>query len=351
MFPQISIVVPIYKTEKFLNRCVESLVQQTLRDIEIVLVDDGSPDNCPQMCDKWAVQDSRITVIHKQNGGVQTAIIAGVQAAKAKHIGFVDSDDWVAPVMFENLNKAMIRHQADCVRCGIRFVNCSGQDMLMQSDTEIICNADEIEQAILTPFWEEYMDHFQFWSNSRCDKLYQKELLLKILSTLHPKLAMGEDVEMNLRYLPLCNKIVTLKGCADYYYYANPTSMTRGFSDKLLSSNELFLEVLRTVAQEQKREGKALEKFSDRLYFMAMHQVFTADGATLAQRSEAICEILSRMKNRDIIMQTVDKSNFAVYRGMQLIKKSRVKTAVYVYAALVQAMRKVKWILKLRIRT
>ena len=95
----ISIIIPIYKVEKFLDRCVESVVNQTYSNLEIILVDDGSPDNCPYMCDEWAEKDSRIKVIHKLNGGLSDARNEGLKSSTGKYVGFVDSDDWIAPEM------------------------------------------------------------------------------------------------------------------------------------------------------------------------------------------------------------------------------------------------------------
>ena len=95
MEPLISVIVPIYKVEEYLNRCVESLVNQTYKNLEIILVDDGSPDNCPEMCDRWAKQDKRIRVIHKKNGGLSDARNAGMRIATGEYIAFVDSDDLV----------------------------------------------------------------------------------------------------------------------------------------------------------------------------------------------------------------------------------------------------------------
>lgn len=99
----ISIIVPVYKVEKYLNLCVESIVKQTYSDIEVVLVDDGSPDKCPRMCDEWAARDSRIKVVHKQNGGLSSARNAGLAIAKGEYIGFVDSDDYINDTMYEDL--------------------------------------------------------------------------------------------------------------------------------------------------------------------------------------------------------------------------------------------------------
>ena len=99
----ISVIVPVYDVEKYLDRCVESIVNQTYQNLEIILVDDGSPDNCPAMCDNWAEKDSRIKVIHKKNGGLSDARNAGMEIVTGEFIGFVDSDDWIEPEMYQLL--------------------------------------------------------------------------------------------------------------------------------------------------------------------------------------------------------------------------------------------------------
>ena len=104
----VSIIVPVYKVEKYLARCVESLINQTLKNIEIILVDDGSPDNCPALCDKWAEKDERIKVIHKENAGLGFARNSGMEIAEGRFIGFVDSDDYVKNDMFEQIGRAHV---------------------------------------------------------------------------------------------------------------------------------------------------------------------------------------------------------------------------------------------------
>ena len=103
----ISVIVPIYKVEAYLDRCVQSIVNQTYRNLEIILVDDGSPDNCGAMCDTWAKKDERIKVIHKQNGGLSDARNAGMASANGAYIGFIDSDDYIAPEMYQLLMERM----------------------------------------------------------------------------------------------------------------------------------------------------------------------------------------------------------------------------------------------------
>lgn len=116
----ISVIVPVYKVEKYLDQCVASIVSQSFSDLEIILVDDGSPDNCPAMCDNWAKRDSRIRVIHKENGGLSDARNAGVTAAKGSFIGFVDSDDITPPDMYQVLFSLMEQDDSDIAACGIK---------------------------------------------------------------------------------------------------------------------------------------------------------------------------------------------------------------------------------------
>lgn len=124
--PKVSVIVPIYNVEKYLDRCVKSLQNQTLKDIEIILVDDGSPDNCPTMCDEYARQDNRIKVIHKQNAGLGMACNSGLDVAEGEYVAFCDSDDWVDPVMYEEMYNMAIENNADIVYSGIRQVNQDG---------------------------------------------------------------------------------------------------------------------------------------------------------------------------------------------------------------------------------
>lgn len=114
----ISVIIPIYNVEKYLNQCIQSVVNQTYRNLEIILVDDGSPDNCPRMCDEWAKKDSRIKVIHKQNEGSGTARNMALDIAKGQYIGLIDSDDYIEPHMYEHL-LGLMGDDIDIVECGI----------------------------------------------------------------------------------------------------------------------------------------------------------------------------------------------------------------------------------------
>lgn len=130
----ISVVVPIYKVEPYLERCVRSIVDQTYKNLEIILVDDGSPDGCPAICDAWAQKDGRIKVIHKENGGLSDARNAGMAAATGELISFIDSDDSIEPEFLEKLYRALMEHDADIAECAVSYVD-ENENVLRKRDT------------------------------------------------------------------------------------------------------------------------------------------------------------------------------------------------------------------------
>lgn len=164
---KVSVIIPVYGVEQYLNPCVESLIHQTLKDIEIILVDDGSKDRCPEMCDEWAKKDSRIQVIHKKNGGLSDARNVGVKHANSNYVIFVDSDDYVELDMCEILYNAITTHKADMA--------CSLVNEI--KDNEIVGNRDEFKPRLLNS--EEAL--YQLLSGKgitmyACGKIYKKEL-------------------------------------------------------------------------------------------------------------------------------------------------------------------------------
>ena len=117
MNPKISIIVPVYKVEPYIHKCIDSILNQTFKDFELILVDDGSPDNCGKICDDYAKKDSRVIVIHKENGGQSTARNRGLDVARGDYIGFIDSDDYIEPDMYELLYNMCIENNCDISNC------------------------------------------------------------------------------------------------------------------------------------------------------------------------------------------------------------------------------------------
>ncbi len=149
----ISVIVPVYKVEKYLPACVESILAQTHKDLEIILVDDGSPDGCGAMCDEYARKDSRVRVIHKENGGLSDARNAGLAVCRGDYIGFVDSDDYIAPDMYETLAAFAEREDLDVAMCGVTRVWSDHEEGSDDFAPMVLTDRDEmIYQIFANPY-------------------------------------------------------------------------------------------------------------------------------------------------------------------------------------------------------
>ncbi|MCI5927314.1 MAG: glycosyltransferase [Pseudoflavonifractor capillosus] len=163
----ISVIVPVYKVEPYLDRCIRSIVEQTYTDLEIILVDDGSPDNCPAMCDAWAKKDSRILVIHQLNAGAGAARNAALNIATGEMIAFVDSDDYLSPDMYSHLHSLMA-HGADIAECG--YANAYDDNMSFDCD-----NASVHTYTVQEAMAEHIRD--RIFRQLIWNKLYRREII------------------------------------------------------------------------------------------------------------------------------------------------------------------------------
>ena len=127
--PLVSIIVPVYKVERYIHRSIDSLLRQTYNNLEIILVDDGSPDNCPFICDKYAMQDNRIRVIHKSNGGLSDARNAALNVMTGQYVTFVDSDDYIADNMIEKFIETVKLYQCNMVVAGMNIIDKNNQNL------------------------------------------------------------------------------------------------------------------------------------------------------------------------------------------------------------------------------
>lgn len=205
--PTISIIVPIYKVEKYLKKCVDSIINQTWKDLEIILVDDGSPDHCAEICDEYAKLDNRIIVIHQENQGLSAARNAGINIASGEYIGFVDSDDFIAPDMYEQLYLAIISKHAQLAICNFLYVDENGTILQDNSpiQEDILDNYQCLEKIAKDKWWYYVVS----WN-----KLYQKSLFDFIR---FPEGKLYEDNFIIHEIIYSCKMIVTIR--RDLYFY------------------------------------------------------------------------------------------------------------------------------------
>lgn len=145
--PELSIIVPVYKVEPYLPKCIDSILSQTFTDFELILIDDGSPDRCGEICEEYAAKDDRIVVIHQANKGVSAARNAGLDIAKGKYIGFVDSDDWIEPEMYEKMVSVSKETNTDIVICGSIQRSVSGEFICKDFHETMICDRQTLLEA------------------------------------------------------------------------------------------------------------------------------------------------------------------------------------------------------------
>ena len=221
----ISIIVPIYKVEKYLERCICSILNQTYKNIEVILVDDGSPDNCGKICDEYSMKDNRIKVIHKENGGLSSARNAGLKIATGDYIGFVDSDDWIEHTMYERLIANAVKYDAQISVGGV-------VDLLeLEDGYEVRKTTFNGNVKIECLDKKDAMKKFFLESWSAWDKIYKRDVHKDIM---FPEGKINEDEAIAMRILDRCDKIVYTNEVF-YNYISRPNSITTSkFSEKKL---------------------------------------------------------------------------------------------------------------------
>lgn len=236
--PLISIIVPVYNIEQYLNRCVNSIVGQSYWNLEIILVDDGSTDHCPDLCDAWAEQDNRIKVIHKTNGGLSDARNKGMEIASGEFIGFVDSDDWIDSQMYEKLLTAIKRDESDIAACSVQMVWKDGSlSRMLTKQINCVINKQEaqaellIERKLKQPVWY---------------KLYRQSIIRCIpfeVGKCH------EDVYWSYQAIGNADKISIIDSIGYYYWQHEDSIMGAGYSLKRLDVMEAYCNRYKYIKQ------------------------------------------------------------------------------------------------------
>lgn len=212
----VSVIIPIYNVEPYLRRCLDSIIDQTYSNLEIILVDDGSPDGCPQICDEYAGMDNRIVVIHKENGGLSDARNAGLDICKGDYITFVDSDDWVNEKYIEVMLDSALKYDAGVVISNYELVyddNHREQNVIVESPMEILTSVQAVKR-LFSPNEVLYV--------IACAKLFARSIFNEIR---FPKGKLNEDEYVAHLFLYNSQKTVVLKRIL-YYYFQRAGSIT-----------------------------------------------------------------------------------------------------------------------------
>lgn len=252
--PKVSVIVPIYNVENYLPRCMDSLLNQTLKEIEIILVDDESPDNCPKMCDEYAKKDNRIKVIHKTNGGLGFARNSGMAIATGEFLAFIDSDDYVDVSMFEKLYNTAKAEALDTVYCGFNKVSSTLEiTPVREVDAIKIFDAkEEIEGVLLDMIGTEPSYPVdRKYSMSVWHGIYSKSIIdMHNIKFPSEREFISEDIIFHIDYLLKAKKIAFIPD-AMYYYCSNESSLSRSYRpDRFERYNILCKEIKRRLREK-----------------------------------------------------------------------------------------------------
>lgn len=243
--PLVSVVVPIYQIDNYIGICIESLMNQTYRNLEIILVDDGSTDRAPEICDLYAKKDKRIKVIHKTNGGLVSARKAGLEIATGDYAGYVDGDDWISPGFYEALVHTIIEYDSDVVVAGMSrdlFSVSTKINSKIPAGNYVGERLTRLKQNMLT--YEKFSRigiTTYVWN-----KLFKREMLKKYQMKVNNSITIGEDAGVTYPYLMACNKISVIDNY-DYHYRQREDSMlktTTAYSKEVIGLRMLYLHLM-----------------------------------------------------------------------------------------------------------
>lgn len=269
MNPLISVIVPIYNAEEYLDRCVMSILNQTYKNLEIILVNDGSTDGSPQKCDNYANNDSRIKVIHKSNGGVCSARNAGLDICQGEYIGFVDSDDWIDPIMYEKL-LSLCKEEGTVATIGSNQVTESGSITIKRCFSNTCVTKKEFLRNILC-------------RNDGC----------AIWSRLFPRVVIGDSRfdedrlnEEILFWISIINRIrnVSYTSAIGYNYYQTEGSLSRTFGKSvhdMIGNSKTVRQYISTYFPSLNREAERFEIYQHMTFLLSCPNTYDRSGDKL----------------------------------------------------------------------
>lgn len=336
--PKISIIVPVYNVEKYLDRCIQTLINQTLKEIEIILVDDGSPDNCPKICDDYAQKDSRIKVIHKINAGLGLARNSGLDIAIGEYVAFVDSDDFVELNMYEILYYAAISSQSDAVFCGFNIEKATN---VWSASSEVLNDksweGDQINEFMYDMIASgEKIRKERLYQMSVWHAIYRRSIIMNNnIFFLSERSVVSEDIPFQVDFLMKAHKISYLNNHL-YNYCKNNYSLSSTFKvEKFIGYNNLrnYLLTKKTDGEYKNRVNRLFIGYY-RAYCYNLYKSNILDKK----------KIYKRLLNNEV-WKTVRKEFHASFlplhtRFLYVIMSNRTLLFLYIYIKLTYKLKK-----------
>ncbi len=318
MMVKVSFIVPAYNVESYIGECIESIINQTEKDTQIIIVDDGSTDKTPAICDDFAKKDDRIVVAHKENGGLSSARLAGFQKATGKYILFVDGDDYIEPLMAEKLIESAEENNSDVVLCGY-FTNSNDYEekYYLSLVKNLITGREEIIEKYIQPFVGRKQNAINL-PRFLCFKLLKKELI-KPDYFKHENIYFSEDVVFNLLYTDNVN-VISVVNEPLYHYRNNPKSLSNKYRP---NKWQMYLNLI--VFLEDYLNERNIEIDNERLSDTVISAVFSSiDNAVISGSYKTYLKEVKQIGNDNLVKKRLPKNiqsqSFSIKLSLTLLK-------------------------------
>lgn len=310
-----SVIVPVYNVERFLRHCVESVMNQSCGDFELILVDDGSPDNCPRICDEYALKDGRVKVIHKTNGGLVSARKAGCVVAVGEYVVCLDGDDYIAPNCLDSFAKAIDAYSPDICLCGFYKAYSENEVKCLPFENAGFYDKETIEKHIYPYLIEN--KYGRYFSASIWAKAFRREIYTEYQTSVDPRIKIGEDQCVVKPCVFRAESLYVIDECL-YYYRQNDESMTK-------SKGVFDLSVPKLIANHFEKEIDVSSfDFQAQIYRHAVHDLFNAVASQFnAKRDEKeIRRIIRQTLSDEYYKKALKESRFAFLSKGWLARKA-----------------------------
>lgn len=331
MNPKVSIIVPVYNVEKYLDRCMDSLLNQTLKEIEIIMIDDGSPDYSPVMCDQYAEKDNRVKVIHKKNAGLGFARNSGLEIATGEYVAFVDSDDFIDIDAFEKLYKAAVDNEkVDFVMCSYkRIIGDSCIERFEDVSQEYVLEGKDCYNVLAGMIGLDPNSEYTFRHNySVWHGIYKNSIFMnKGIRFYSEREFISEDLIFHLDFIPLCGKIVIIPDPL-YNYCLNENSLTTKYRT---GKFEAVMKLWRTAVD--KVSIMPIDNMNIRLVFLLLDVVLSTISYEVRYNKHNSLSVIKSIAKNDEVQKSLNiypirSLSFKHFLIFSLLKK---KCSIWIY--------------------
>lgn len=302
----LSIIIPVYKVEPYICQCIDSILNQSFKNFELILVNDGSPDNCGRICEEYAQIDKRIKVIHQENQGLTAACITGINNATGQYIGFVDSDDWIDHDMYEKMINKLLEYKVDIVCCDLTQEYGNRKVCSPISNISGYFNREELEMDIIPILVNDGSFFGKAIRNNRVTKIFKADLIRNNLIYYTKEIVYGEDYQLVFPCILDAKGIYIFENYYPYHYRLNNSSLTRTYVDDMWEKYLKLNRHIESISESKKVYDFKSQVLKELLYFAIMsidNEFFKGNNHNYREKIKVIKNIIENERLRNSLKE------------------------------------------------